>query len=79
MPTRLHLYWLEPTGRWESRGYAKNRHLWIDFTEKSYILQTNYMCGDYSYPEHIEVKRKTDIDAYCEYLDKMGFSNKCVS
>ena len=47
MPLRLHLYWLEPKSSWKFRGYANNRQLWIDFSDKSCILRTDYMCGNF--------------------------------
>lgn len=67
---KLHLYWLDKN--WKIKGCADNYHLVVDFLNKTYKLQVNPFCG-YLYPEDIEVKRKSDIIDYIEYLKKKDF------
>lgn len=70
---RLHLYWLDKN--WQSRGYANNFNLIIDMDKKTYKVYTNpYMA--YYKPEDIEVKKKSDITDYIEYLKKNGFTEE---
>lgn len=58
---------------WQKRGYAKHIHLIIDYDKKVYRKVENYMLPDFTAYNHIEVKRKSDIEEYIQYLDFMGF------
>ena len=66
----LHLYWIDKN--WKKRGYANNYNLVINFKDKTYGAFTNSYC-DYIFNRDIEVKRKTDIDEYIEYLKENGY------
>lgn len=62
---RLHLYWIDKN--WKKRGYANNYNLLVDMKDKTYrIFVSPYY--DYKLFTDIEVKRRTDIDEYIEYL-----------
>lgn len=67
---RLHLFWIDK--KWEQKGCADNYNLIIDMEKKVYKVYTNPY---YSYrrPEDIEIKRKSDITEYVEYLKENGF------
>ena len=67
----LHLYWIETN--WHNRGYAKNYNLIVYAEDKTYKVYTNSFYG-YRHPEDIEVKRKSDITDYIEYLKANGFT-----
>ena len=70
---RLHLYWLDKN--WQSRGYANNFNLIIDMDKKTYKVYTNPYTAYYK-PEDIEVKKKSDITDYIEYLKKNNFKEE---
>ena len=66
------LFWLEPKEKWQSRGYANNQWLVIDYTKKRY----NYRVGMYCPTEgtnSIRVSSKGAIKDYMDFLDKHGF------
>lgn len=67
---RLHLFWIDKN--WRERGYAKNYNLIVDMENRTYKTYTNPFY-DYSKREDIEVKKKTDITKYIEYLKENGF------
>ena len=68
---RIHLYWLDKN--WRGRGCANHFNLIVDMDNKTYKVYTNsYYC--YNKPEDIEVKRKSDILEYIDYLQKNGFA-----
>ena len=65
---RLHLFWLDKN--WKKRGdCANNYNLIVDMENKTYKVYTNAFYG-YYHPENIEVKKKSDIEDYIEYLKK---------
>ena len=67
----LHLFYLDK--KWRGRGdCAKNYNLIADMDNKTYMVYTNAFYG-YFYPKDIEVKKKSDIDKYIEYLKENGF------
>ena len=67
---RLHLFWLDKN--WKKRGdCANNYNLIVDMENKTYKVYTNAFYG-YYHPENIEVKKKSDIEDYIEYLKKNG-------
>ena len=68
---KIHLYWLDKV--WQSRGYAKNYNLIVYIDNKAYKVYTNPFYN-YRYSEDIEVKRKSDITEYIEYLKANGFT-----
>ena len=67
---RLHLFWLDKN--WQERGYANNYNLIVDMENKMYKVYTNPFYA-YNRPEDIEVKKKSDITDYVEYLKINGF------
>lgn len=68
---RLHLFWLDKN--WQRRGScANNYNLIVDIENKTYKVYTNAFYGYYR-PEDIEVKKKSDITDYVEYLKQNGF------
>ena len=69
---RLHLFWLDKN--WNKRGdCANNYNLVVDMENKTYKVYTNAFYG-YYHPDDIEVKKKSDIEDYIEYLNKNGFT-----
>lgn len=69
---RLHLFWLDKN--WKKRGDCVNNYnLIVDMENKSYKVYTNAFYG-YYHPEDIEVKKKSDIEDYIEYLKRNGFT-----
>ena len=56
-----------------TKGCADNYNLIIDMEKRIYKVYTNPY---YSYhrPEDIEIKRKSDITEYVEYLKENGFT-----
>lgn len=69
---RLHLFWLDKN--WKKRGdCANNYNLIVDMENKTYKVYTNAFYGYYQ-PEDIEVKKKSDIEDYIEYLKRNGFT-----
>jgi len=67
---RLHLFWIDKN--WHERGYAKNYNLIVYIEDKTYKVYTNPFYA-YHKPEDIEVKKKSDITDYIEYLRENGF------
>lgn len=67
---RLHLFWIDKN--WEERGYAKNYNLIVDMENRTFKIYTNPFY-DYNKREDIEVKKKSDITNYVEYLKENGF------
>lgn len=67
---KLHLFWIDKN--WAKRGYANNYNLIVDIKKKIYKVYTNSYYA-YNRDEDIEVKRKSDITDYIEYLKKNGF------
>ena len=69
---RFHLFWLDKN--WEKRGdCANNYNLIVDMENKTYKVYTNAFYGYYN-PDDIEVKKKSDIEDYIEYLKRNGFT-----
>jgi hypothetical protein len=69
---RLHLFWLDKN--WKKRGdCANNYNLIVNMENKTYKVYTNAFYG-YYHPEDIEVKKKSDIEDYIEYLKENGFT-----
>ena len=68
---KFHLFWLDKN--WKKCGdCANNYNLIVDMENKTYKVYTNAFYG-YYHPEDIEVKKKSDIEDYIEYLKKNGF------
>lgn len=67
------LYWLEPKTKWETRGYANNQYLRIDYDAKKYSLTTGWYVPNGS-DSQIEVLRKSELKQYIGYLKKCGFN-----
>ena len=67
---RLHLFWIDK--RWQERGYANNYNLIVDIEKKIYKVYVNSFYA-YNRAEDIEVKKKSDITDYIEYLKENGF------
>lgn len=67
---RLHLFWIDK--RWQERGYANNYNLIVDIGKKIYKVYINSFYV-YNKQEDIEVKKKSDITDYIEYLKENGF------
>ena len=68
---RLHLFWIDK--RWQERGYADNYNLVVDMENKTYKVYVNPFYA-YHRAEDIEVKKKSDITDYVEYLKENGFT-----
>lgn len=71
---KLHLFWLDNTWK-KTGGTANNYNLLIDMENKTYKVFINAFYGYYKL-EDIEVKRKSDILAYVEYLKNNGFTEE---
>lgn len=67
---KLHLFWIDK--KWKERGYANNYNLIVDLKKKTYKVYTNSFYAYYK-AEDIEVKNKSDITDYVDYLNKNGF------
>jgi hypothetical protein len=67
---QIHLYWQDKN--WEDRGYANNYNLIVYMEDKTYKVYTNPYY-DYNMIYDIEVKRKSDITDYIEYLKDNGY------
>ena len=71
MITRLHLYYRDKG--WENRGAcANNYNLLVNTERKEYKIYVSPFYG-YERSSDIEVKRKSDILNYIEYLKENGF------
>ena len=58
---------------WKGRGYANHIHLTVNFTNKTYKKAINYTVPLFGH-NSIEVKRKSEISEYIEYLERIhGF------
>ena len=68
---RLHLFWIDK--RWQERGCANNYNLVVDMENKTYKVYVNPFYAYYR-AEDIEVKKKSDITDYVEYLKENGFT-----
>ena len=69
---KLHLYWID--SRWKAeRRTANNYNLIVDMENKIYKVFINPYLA-YCHPEDIEVKKKSDIEKYVDYLRKNGFT-----
>lgn len=69
---RLHLFWFDKN--WKKRGdCANNYNLIVNMENKTYKVYTNAFYG-YYHPEDIEVKKKSDIEDYIEYLKRNRFT-----
>lgn len=68
---RFHLFWID--NKWKQNGgCAENYNLIVDMKNKTYKFYINPYYGYYR-KEDIEVKRKSDITEYVEYLKDNGF------
>lgn len=68
---RLHLFWLDKNQK--KRGDCANNYNLIVYMEnKTYKVYTNAFY-EYYHQEDIEVKKKSDIEDYIEYLKRNGF------
>ena len=68
---RLHLFWID--NKWKQNGgCAENYNLIVDMKNRTYKVYVNAFYG-YHRAEDIEVKKKSDILDYMEYLKKNGF------
>ena len=68
---RLHLFWLDKN--WKEKGCADNYNLVVDMENKTYKVYVDAFCG-YRNQEDIEVKKKSDITDYIEYLKENEFN-----
>ena len=69
---KLHLYWIDSRWKAEQRT-ANNYNLLVDMENKTYKVFINpYLL--YEKPEDIEVKKKSYITNYIEYLKANGFT-----
>ena len=67
---RLHLFWIDK--KWKVKGCADNYNLIVNMGNKTYKVYVNAFYGYYR-AEDIEVKKKSDITDYIEYLKENGF------
>jgi hypothetical protein len=67
---KIHLFWIDK--RWKEKGCADNYNLIVYMEDKTYKVYTNPFYG-YDRQEDIEVKNKSDITGYIEYLKNNGF------
>lgn len=73
---KLHLFYLDKD--WKKRGdCAKNYNLIVNMENKTYKVYTNAFYGYYN-PVDIEVKKKSDVEDYIEYLKENGFTESEV-
>lgn len=72
---QLHLYYLDKGWKKSEKGCADNYNLVVDMENKTFHLFTNPFCGYYAEYD-IEVKRKSDITDYAEYLRKNGYKEE---
>lgn len=71
---KLHLYWIDK--RWGTeRRTADNYNLLIDMENKAYKIFINPFYA-YRRAKDVEVKRKSDILNYVEYLKQNGFTEE---
>lgn len=67
---KLHLFWLDKN--WKKKDCADNYNLIADMKNRTYKIYINSFYGYYR-TEDIEVKKKSDIIDYIEYLKENGF------
>lgn len=67
---KLHLFWIDKN--WKERGYSNNFNLIVDMENRTYKTFINPFY-DYIHREDIEVKKKSDITDYIDYLKENGF------
>lgn len=68
---KFHLFWIDKNRKKNGRT-ANNYNLIVDMDNKTYKQFVNPFYG-YDRTEDIEVKRKSDIVDYVEYLKLNGF------
>lgn len=69
---KLHLFWID--SRWKAEGRtANNYNLLVDMENKTYKIFVNPYLA-YHRAIDIEVKRKSDITDYVEYLKIIGYT-----
>ena len=68
---KLHLFWRDMN--WQTKSCADNYNLVVYMEDKTYKVFINPFYA-YHRPEDIEVKRKSDIKEYIEYLKQNGFT-----
>jgi hypothetical protein len=67
---KFHLFWIDKN--WKNGRTANNYNLIVDMENKTYKVFVNPFYG-YDRVEDIEVKKKSDIVDYVEYLKLNGF------
>lgn len=67
---KIHLFWIDKN--WKNGRTANNYNLIVDMENKTYKVFVNPFYG-YDRVEDIEVKKKSDIVDYVEYLKLNGF------
>ena len=70
---KLHLFWIDKN--WKYKTCADNYNLIVDMENKTYKIFINPYMGYYG-PDDIEVKRKSDIVDYIEYLKANNFTQE---
>lgn len=70
---QLHLYWIDKNRK--KKGIADNYNLVINYDKKTFMVFTDPYYW-YLQKNDIEIKRKSDIDFYVEYLVKQGFTRE---
>lgn len=68
---RLHLFWID--SKWKKKGCADNYNLIVEMERKVYKVYVNPFLA-YHRSEDIEVKRRSDIVGYVEYLKQNEFT-----
>ena len=68
---QLHLYWIDKSRK--KKGIANNYNLVINYDKKTFMVFTDPYYW-YLQKNDIEIKKKSDIDFYIEYLEKQGFT-----
>lgn len=68
---KIHLFWIDNNYKKTGRT-ANNYNLIVDMRNKTYKQFVNPFYGYYN-PEDIEVKKKSDVVDYVEYLKLNGF------
>lgn len=67
---KIHLFWNDKN--WKRNGVANNYNLIVDMGNKTYKVFIDPYYA-YNRAEDIEVKKKSDIMDYVEYLKLNGF------
>ena len=68
---KIHLFWIDKNWK-RNGGAANNYNLIVDMENKTYKVLINPYYA-YNRAEDIEVKKKSDIMDYVEYLKLNGF------